>query len=95
MCDKCQQLETDIQRYRKRLEQSLDPLTIEIQRSGKLLALGPDPLTIERIDGVIQELVQHKPAYALTANRSALGTSTGFSLRRGRKAAGLLTRVIH
>jgi hypothetical protein len=57
MCDKCQQLETDIQRYRKLLEQSLDPLTIEIQRYRKLLALGLDPLTIERIDGVIQELV--------------------------------------
>jgi len=60
----CQQLETDIQRYRKRLEQSLDPLTIEIQRSRKLLALGLDPRTIERVYGVIQELVQHKPAYA-------------------------------
>jgi hypothetical protein len=52
----CQQLETDIQRYRKRLEQSLDPLNIEIQRSRKLLALGLDPRTIERVDGVIQEL---------------------------------------
>src|ERR1700682_5198394 len=75
MCDKCPQLETDIQRYRK------------------LLALGLDPLTIERIDGVIQELVQPKPAYSLTANRP--GTSTGFSPRRGRKAAGLLARVTH
>jgi hypothetical protein len=55
MCDKCQQLETDIQRYRKRLEQSRDPLTIEIQRSRKLLALGLDPRTIERVDGVIQQ----------------------------------------
>jgi len=64
MCDNCQQLETDIQRYRKRLEQSLDPLTVEIQRSRKLLALGLDPRTIERVDGVIQQLVQHKPAYA-------------------------------
>jgi hypothetical protein len=52
----CQQLETDIQRYRRRLEQSLDPLNIEIQRSLKLLALGLDPRTIERVDGVIQEL---------------------------------------
>jgi hypothetical protein len=76
--DKCQQLETDIQRYRKLLEQSLDPQTIEIQSYRKLLALGLDPLTIERIDGVIQELVQPKPAYSPTANR--LGTSTGFSL---------------
>jgi hypothetical protein len=91
--DKCQQLETDIQRYRKLLEQSLDPQTIEIQSYRKLLALGLDPLTIERIDGVIQELVQPKPAYSLTANR--LGTSTGFSPRRGRKAAGLLARVTH
>ena len=73
--------------------QSLSPLTIEIQRYRKLLALGLDPLTIERIDGVIQELVQPKPAYSLTANR--LGTSTGFSPRRGRKAAGLLARVTH
>ena len=62
MCDKCQQLETDIHRYRKRLEQSLDPLTIEIQRSRALLALGFDPPTIERIDRAIQKLVQHKPA---------------------------------
>jgi len=54
MCDKCQQLETDIHRYRNRLEQSLDPLTIEIQRSRKLLALGLDPRTIERVDGAIQ-----------------------------------------
>jgi hypothetical protein len=29
MCDKCQQLETDIQRYRKLLALGLDPLTIE------------------------------------------------------------------
>jgi hypothetical protein len=59
MCDKCRQLETDIQRYRKRLEQSPDPLTVESRRSRKLLALGLDPRTIERVDGVIQELVQH------------------------------------
>jgi hypothetical protein len=95
MCDKCQQLEIDIQRYRKRLEQSLDPLTIEIQRSRKLLALGLDPLTMERVDGVIHELVQHKPAYALTANPSPPGTSTGLPPRHGRKAAGLPARVIH
>ena len=62
MCDKCQQLETDIQRYRKLLEQGLDPLTIEIQRSRALLALGFDPPTIERIDRANQKLVQHKPA---------------------------------
>jgi hypothetical protein len=94
MCDKCQQLETDIQRYRKRLRQNLDPLNIEIQRSRKLLALGLDPLTMERVDGVIQELVQH-PAYALAANPSPPRTSTGFPPRHGRKAAGLLARVIH
>jgi hypothetical protein len=58
MCDKCEQLKTDIQRYRKRLEQSLGPRTIEIQRTPKLLALGLDSRTIERIDGVIRELVQ-------------------------------------
>jgi hypothetical protein len=55
MCDKCRQLESDIQRYRKRLEQSPDPLTIEIQRSRKLSALGLDSRTIERVDGVIQQ----------------------------------------
>jgi hypothetical protein len=95
MCDKCQQLETDVQRYRKRLEQSLDPRTMEIQRTRRLLALGLDPLTIERIDGVIQELVQHKPAYALTAKRSPLGTGIRFLLRSGRKAAGSLRGVTH
>ena len=88
MWDNCRQLEIDIKRYRKLLERSLDPLTIEIQRSRKLLALGFDPLTIKCIDGVIQELVQHKPAYALTANRSPLGMGTGFPLRSGRKVAG-------
>jgi hypothetical protein len=89
MCDKCQQLETDIQRYRKRLEQSLDDRTIEIQRSRKLLALGLDPLTVKSIDGAIQELVQHKPAYALPANRSPLATS---NYLEGRQP---LPRVIH
>jgi hypothetical protein len=93
MCDNCRQLETHIKRYRKLLEQSPDLLTIEIQRYRKLLALGLDPLTIERTQRVIQKLVQHKPAYALTANR--LGTSSGFSSRRGRKATGLLARVTH
>jgi hypothetical protein len=88
-----QQLKADIQPYQKLLGLGLDPLTIAIQRSRKLLALGLDPLTIGRIDRVIQELVQHKPANALTANR--LGTSTGFSPRRGRKAAGILARVTH
>jgi hypothetical protein len=58
MCDKCEQLKTDVQRYLKRLELSLGPRTIEIQRTRKLLALGLDPLTIERIDGLIRELVQ-------------------------------------
>ena len=29
MCDKCQQLETDIKRYRKFVAQGLDPLTVE------------------------------------------------------------------
>jgi hypothetical protein len=95
MCDKCQQLETDIQRYRKRVEQSFDPLDVEMQRSRKLLALGLDSLTMERVDGVIQELVQHKPAYALAANPSPQGTSTGFPPRHGTKAAGLPARVIH
>jgi hypothetical protein len=85
MCDKCQQLETDIQRYRKLLRLGLDPRTIAIRRSRKLLAFGFDPLTIGRINRVIQELAQHKPAYAPTANR--LGTSTGFLSRRGTKAA--------
>ena len=78
MCDKCQQLETDIRRYRKLLAQNLDPLTIKVHRSRKLLALGLDPPMIERIDRVIQELVQPNPSEALTANR--LGTSTGFRL---------------
>ena len=54
MCYKCEQLETDIRRYRSRLEQSLDPRTIEIQRSRKLSAVGLDPSTIEQVDGVIQ-----------------------------------------
>ena len=88
MCDKCRQLETDVQRHRKRLQRSLDPRIIEIQRTRKLLALGFDPLTIERIDGVIRKLVQYKPAYALTANRFPLGTGIRFPLRSGRKAAG-------
>jgi hypothetical protein len=29
MCDKCQQLETNIQRYRRLVAMRLDPLTIE------------------------------------------------------------------
>jgi hypothetical protein len=95
MCDKCQQLKTDIQCYRKRLEQSRDPRTIEFRRTRKLLALGLDPVTIERIDGMIRELVQYKPAYAPTAKRSPLGTGIRFPRRSGRKAAGLLARVIH
>jgi hypothetical protein len=95
MCDKCQQLETDIRRYRKRLEQSLDPLTTEMRRYRKLLARGLDPLTIARVDGLIQKLVQHKPAHALTANPSPARTSTGFPPRHGGNAAGLLARVIH
>jgi hypothetical protein len=88
MCDNCRQLENDIKRFRKLFERSFDPLTIKLQRSRKLLAIGLDPLTIERIEETIQELVQHKPAYALTANRSPLGTGTGFPLGSGRKAAG-------
>jgi hypothetical protein len=57
MCDKCQQLETNVQRYRKRLQQSFDPQTIELQRTRKLLAVGFDPLTIGRIEGAIKKLV--------------------------------------
>ena len=95
MCDKCQQLETDVQRYRKRLQQSLDPRTIEIQRTWKLLALGLDPLTIERIDGVIRKLVQYKPAYALTAKRFPLGAGIRFPLRSGKEGRRLLARVTH
>jgi hypothetical protein len=95
MCDKCQQLEIDVQRYRKRLQQSLDPRSIEIQRTRKLLALGLDPLTIERIDGVIQKLVQYKPACALTAKRSPLATGTRFALRSGQEGRRLLARVTH
>jgi hypothetical protein len=95
MCDKCQQLQTDIQRYRKRLRQSRDPLTIEIQRSRRLLALGLDPLTIGRIEGAIHELIQDKPAYAQTANRSPPGTSTGFSVSSRQEGAGLPARVLH
>jgi hypothetical protein len=72
MCDKCRQLENDIQRYRQRLEQTPDPLAIEIQRTQKLSALGLDPQTLGRVDGWIQELVQDEPAYALTASRSPL-----------------------
>jgi hypothetical protein len=40
MCDKCRQLETDIRRFQKRLDQCPEPRTIEIQRYRKLLALG-------------------------------------------------------
>jgi hypothetical protein len=94
MCDNCRQLETHIKRATGSFwNKVLILLTIEIQRYRKLLALGLDPLTIERTQRVIQKLVQHKPAYALTANR--LGTSSGFSSRRGRKATGLLARVTH
>jgi hypothetical protein len=95
MCDKCQQLETDIQRYRKRLEQSLDPRTIEIQRTRKLLALGFDPQTIERIDGVIRKLVQDNPAYARTAKRPPLRTGIRFSTSQRQEGRRLLARVIH
>jgi hypothetical protein len=83
MCDHCQQLETDVQRYRKRLQQGLDLRTIEIQRTRRLLALGLDPLTIERIDGVIRKLVQHEPAHA--PKRFPLGTGIFFPLRSGRR----------
>jgi hypothetical protein len=95
MCDKCQKLEIDVQRYRQRLEQSLDPRAIEIQRTWKLLALGLDPLTIGRLDRVIHELVRPKRPYAPNVSRFPRGTTTGPSLRRGRKVAGLLERVIH
>jgi hypothetical protein len=95
MCDKCRQLETDVQRYRKRLGQSFDPLTIEMQRYRKLSALGLDPLTMQRVDGVIQELIHYKPAFALAANPSLTPTNTGFPPRHGRKAASLQARVIH
>jgi hypothetical protein len=95
MCDKCQQLETDIQRHRKRLQQSLDPRIIEIQRTRRLLALGLDPLTIERIDEVIRKLVQYEPKYAPTAKRFPLGTGICFPLRNGKKAASSLARVTH
>ena|ERR1700754_2173977 len=91
MCDKCQQLETDILRYRKRLEQSVDPLTIEVQRTRKLLALGLDPLTIEQIDGIIRKLVQHEPAYAPTPKRFPLGTGIRFPLRSGRRHLARVT----
>jgi hypothetical protein len=93
MCDKCRQLETDIQRYRKLLEQSVDPLTIEIQRSRKLLALGLDPPTIKRIDGVIQELVQRRPANTLTANRP--GGEHRFFASSSQQGRRPLARVIH
>lgn len=72
MCDKCLQLENDIQRYRKRLEQTPDPLSIEIQRTRKLSALGLDPRTLGRVDEWIQELVQDEPAYTPTVSRSPL-----------------------
>lgn len=72
MCDKCRQLENDIQRYRERLEQTPDPLAMEIQRTRKLSALGLDPRTLGRVDGWIQEVVQHEPAYAPTPSRSPL-----------------------
>ena len=75
MCDKCRQLEKDIQRYRKRLEQTLDSLTVDIQRTRKLSALGFDPQTLGRLDEWIQELVHHKPAYPLTASPSPLPLS--------------------
>jgi hypothetical protein len=55
MCDKCRQLETDIRRFQKRLDQSSEPRTIEIQRYRKLLALGLDPWMIERVDGAIHD----------------------------------------
>jgi hypothetical protein len=93
MCDICRQLETDIERYRRLLERSPHPLTLEIQRFRKLLDLGLDLLTIEQIERVIQKLVQHKSANALAAKR--LGTNTDFPPRRGRGAAGLPARVIH
>jgi hypothetical protein len=87
--DKCQQLETDIQRYRKLLEQSLDPQTIEIQSYRKLLALGLDPLTIERIDGVIQEISSAQAS--LFTNSEPAGDEHRFfasSRQEGRRPPG-------
>jgi len=75
MCEKCQQLEIAVQRYRKLLAQGHDPRILEIQRCRKLRAQGLDPLTIGRINAAIQQLVQNKPADAQTADHSALGSA--------------------
>jgi hypothetical protein len=61
MCDKCRQLENDIQRYQMLLGLGLDPQTIALQRFRKLVAVGLDPLTIGRVDRVIQAF-EDKPA---------------------------------
>jgi hypothetical protein len=63
MCDKCRQLENDIQRYQKLLGLGVDPQTIATQRFRKLVAVGLDPRTIGRIDRVIQEFAHEKPEF--------------------------------
>jgi hypothetical protein len=63
MCDKCRQLENDIQRYQTLLGLGLDPQTIAIDRFRKLVAVGLDPLTIGRVDRVIQEFAEDKSAF--------------------------------
>jgi hypothetical protein len=95
MCEKCQQLEIAVQRYRKLLARGHDPRILEIQRCRKLRAQGLDPLTIGRINAAIQQLVQNKPADAQTADRSALWISSAWSLRRSNTPAGHLARMIH
>jgi len=92
MCEKCLQLEIDIQCYRKLLARGRDPRMLEIQRCRKLRAQGFDPLTIGRINAAIQQLVQNKPADAPIPDRSALWISTDWSLRRGNTAADHLAR---
>ena len=94
MCEKCQQLEIAIQRYRKLLAQGCDPLILEIQRCRKLRAQGLDPLTIGGINAAIQQLVQSKSANASVADCSALWIDTNRLPRRGNTAAGLV-RMIH
>jgi hypothetical protein len=81
MCEKCQQLEIAVQRYRKLLAQGHDPRILAIQRCRKLRARDLDPLTIGRINATIQQLVRSTPADALTADRSALRISSAWSLR--------------
>jgi hypothetical protein len=63
MCDKCRQLENDIQRYQQRLGLGIDPQTMAIQRFRKLVAVGLDPQTIGRVDRAIKEFAQEKPEF--------------------------------